>query len=270
MFTSAAPAPSPATNDNEALVLRAGSVLPFRRKAHRAPARQRIYAIGDIHGRADLLKALLYKIGADALDCQAAQTTLVFLGDYIDRGPQSRQVIEHILKLREAGHDLRVLRGNHEAALLDFLSRPETGKHWLALGGAETLYSYGIRAPGRDASPRDLQYAALELNAALPASHLQFLRELETYVQLGDYLFVHAGLRPGRTLAKQTETDLINIREPFLNSRARWPYTVVHGHSPAPEPAQKRGRISLDTGAYATGRLSAVRLEDAEVGFLTT
>lgn len=245
-------------------------VAGLSRKAPQAPAGHTLYAIGDIHGRADLLDALLNKIGADAKTRRSEQATLIFLGDYIDRGPQSRQVVDRLIKLRDHGHDLRFLRGNHEAALLDFLANPERGAAWMALGGAETLYSYGVAPPPRRASADDLRRAADGLSRALPAAHIMFLQRLETFIRLGDYLFVHAGLRPGRPLARQTEGDMLEIRDPFLKSRARWPYVVVHGHSPVPEAEAVAGRIALDTGAYATGRLSAVRLEGESVGFLTT
>jgi serine/threonine protein phosphatase 1 len=244
--------------------------LGFGRKAPQAPPGRCVYAIGDIHGRADLLDTLLNKIGANAKDRPDEQATIIFLGDYIDREPQSRKVIERLLRLRDHGHDLRFLRGNHEAALLDFLVHPAHGRAWMALGGAETLYSYGVSPPGRGASAEDMDLASRALNAALPPAHFEFLQRLETFIRLGDYLFVHAGLRPGRPLDKQTEGDMLEIREPFLKSRARWPYVVVHGHSPVPAATANGGRISMDTGAYATGKLSAVRLEGEQVRFLTT
>jgi serine/threonine protein phosphatase 1 len=210
----------------------------------------------------------LYKIGADAKSGE--QATLIFLGDYVDRGPQSRQVIDRLLRLRDHGHDVRFLRGNHEAALLDFLIHPEEGATWMALGGAETLYSYGVSPPGRRPSAEDLKAASRALSAALPPSHVEFLQRLETFIQLGDYLFVHAGLRPGRPLDRQSEDDMLEIRDTFLKSKARWPYVVVHGHSPVPVAKSAGGRIALDTGAYATGKLSAVRLEGELVTFINT
>jgi serine/threonine protein phosphatase 1 len=241
----------------------------LRRRPKRAPAGQRIYAVGDVHGRADLLAELLAQIEHEER-YRPGRPTLLFLGDYVDRGVHSRQVIDLILALSPARYDLRLLRGNHEAAMLDFLARPETGARWLALGGAETLYSYGVHGAPRSPGLEELVRLSRALAAALPPSHLGFLEGLEAYVRLGDYLFVHAGLRPGRPLARQTEADMLEIREPFLRSRARWPYVVVHGHSPVPVAVQEGGRIALDTGAYATGRLSAVCLEDDSVRFLAT
>jgi serine/threonine protein phosphatase 1 len=195
---------------------------------------------------------------------------LLFLGDYIDRGPQSRAVVDRLLRLRDEGQDVRFLRGNHEAALLDFLENPDTGQVWMAHSGAETLYSYGVSAPGRQGGEADFERASRALKKALPATHLQFFQNLEAFVQLGDYLFVHAGLRPGRPLEKQTESDLLEIREPFLKSRGRWPFVIVHGHSPVNDAASIGGRIALDTAAYATGKLSAVRLEGESTKFLST
>ncbi len=242
---------------------------PLRRRPKCAPAGQRIYAIGDIHGRADLLAELLKQIEEEERH-RPGRPTVLFLGDYVDRGVHSRQVIDLILSLSPARFGLRFLRGNHEAAMLSFLTSPETGARWLGLGGTETLYSYGVSGVPRSPSPEDLVRLSRALATALPPAHLRFLEDLEAFVRLGDYLFVHAGLRPGRPLARQTEEDMLEIREPFLRSRGRWPYVVVHGHSPVPVAVKQGGRIALDTGAYATGRLSAVILEAESVRFLAT
>jgi serine/threonine protein phosphatase 1 len=256
---------APPANDNTPLL------RLLRRRAPQAPIGQRVYAIGDIHGRADLLDDLLMQIDADLRTCAPQdRPALVFLGDYIDRGTQSRQVIDRLLSLSRVRYDCYFLRGNHESALLDFLERPASGQAWLNFGGAETLYAYGVKAPAQGAGEREFRNVANALRAALPDAHLEFMRGLQLYVRLGDYLFVHAGLRPGRSLARQNETDLLEIREPFLKRKARWPFVVVHGHSPVEEATREAGRIALDTGAYATGRLSAVRLEGDSVAFLST
>jgi serine/threonine protein phosphatase 1 len=244
-------------------------LLTGRRPA-RAPAGRRIYAIGDIHGRDDLLEELLAKIGRDAMDSGPDRPTLVFLGDYIDRGVHSREVIDRLMTIPKRQFDTYYLRGNHESALLTFLDRPETGATWLTLGGRETMFSYGVRAPGPNASETEFWRAAAALRAAIPPAHMEFLTRLDLYVRLGDYLFVHAGLRPGRPLAKQAQEDILEIRTPFLKSRARWPFVIVHGHSPVAQATRLAGRIALDTGAFATGRLSAVRLDGASVDFLAT
>lgn len=258
--------PEPA---NESVAPKKAPFWSLRRRPKCTPAGQRIYAIGDIHGRADLLAELLTQI-EEQERYLPGRPTLLFLGDYIDRGVHSREVIDLILSLSPARYDMRFLRGNHEAAMLTFLANPETGARWLALGGTETLYSYGLRGVPRSPGTEELIRLSRALAAALPPTHLRFLESLEAYAKLGDYLFVHAGLRPGRPLARQTETDMLEIREPFLRSRARWPYVIVHGHSPVPVAAKQGGRIALDTGAYATGRLSAVCLEGDSVRFLAT
>lgn len=231
----------------------------------RTPEGRCVYAIGDVHGRADLLDALLERIEADAAGGDhVGLPVLVFLGDYIDRGLQSRAVLDRILAIDPGRFELRFLKGNHEAALLDFLDDPATGPFWMTIGGAETLYSYGVSAPAYDAAPEAYAEAAAALRAAMPAAHLAFLAALELTARYGDYLFVHAGVRPGRSLAAQDERDLLQIRDTFLRHKGRFGFTVVHGHTPAGDVYQDERRIGLDTGAYATGRLSAVRLRDAE------
>jgi serine/threonine protein phosphatase 1 len=230
-----------------------------------APAGARLYAIGDIHGRADLLDDLLARIEADR---NGAPARLIFLGDYVDRGPHARAVIDRLCALQGADHVF--LRGNHEAAMLNFIEAPETGAHWLRIGGDATLVSYGVAPPPRDASPAALQEAAAALRAALPPAHVSFLNSLVLTAQFGDYVFVHAGLRPGRPLEEQTEEDMLEIRKPFLNGAGRWPFVVVHGHSPVERAHRDERRIAVDTGAYATGRLSAVRLDGDQVAFIAT
>lgn len=232
---------------------------------------RRVYAIGDIHGRADLLAALLGRIEADQRQNarSGVQATYVFLGDYVDRGLESRRCIDLILEgpARASAH---FLLGSHDRALLDFLEAPQTGARWIERGGAETLFSYGVRAPDDRTDPAQLRRTSEALSVAMPAAHLDFLRTLKLHVRLGDYLFVHAGLRPGVPLERQTEDDLISIREPFLKSREPWPFVVVHGHSPVPRIHVEAGRIAVDTGAYLTGRLGAVCLEGTAVRQLST
>jgi serine/threonine protein phosphatase 1 len=222
-----------------------------------------IYAIGDIHGRLDLLTPLLQTIRNDiethALNLH--RPMIVFLGDYIDRGPQSRAVVDSILALRQDPTlEIRTLKGNHEQALLLFLESPQFGPTWLAHGGATTLASYNIPPPG----PRD-EAAIFDkvrgaFRDALGDTHLQFFEGLEIFVQEGDYAFVHAGVRWGVPLHEQKEEDLLWIRQDFLNSDACMEFVIVHGHTPVEYPFLGQGRIGVDTGAYATGVLSAVRL----------
>lgn len=231
-----------------------------------------VYAVGDIHGRDDLLQRLLDKIIADHQRTPVLQPppVLVFLGDYVDRGLASRQVIERILGLDPFRFELRCLKGNHEAALTDFLDDPTTGPGWFAIGGAETLYSYGVRAPIGTPDPLALEHAAVALRRAMPERHQTFLRNLELMTQVGDYVFVHAGVNPERPLEDQDEHDLLETREPFAGSRKRPSYIVVHGHTPAADVVMDRRRLCLDTGAYVTGKLSAVRLQDGEVAVIST
>lgn len=228
-----------------------------------------IYAVGDVHGRADLLDQLLARIDEDRPT--GAKAVLIFLGDYIDRGAESRAVIDRMLALQRAAEcEVRFLKGNHEKAMLDFMRQSSTGPAWLSYGGAETLFSYGVRAPPPAASPEEMRRASEALRAALPRDHLEFLKELELFVRYGDYLFVHAGLKPGKPLDLQVEEDLLTIREPFMRSNRKWPFVVVHGHTPEPNVHVDGRRIGVDTGAYATGRLSAVRLEGENVTVLST
>ena len=140
----------------------------------------------------------------------------------------------------------------------------------MRIGGAATLRSYGVSPPTAEGDAAALHAIAAALQGAMPPEHLRFLRGLPVSAQFGDYLFVHAGLRPGRTLERQSETDMLSIRDPFLSSKARWPFVVVHGHSPTTAVFQDERRIGIDTGAYATGRLTAVHLRGAEVKFLST
>jgi diadenosine tetraphosphatase ApaH/serine/threonine PP2A family protein phosphatase len=229
-----------------------------------------VYAVGDIHGRADLLAALLHQIEADAQAAEAKTRTLVFLGDYVDRGPNVRGVIETLLAGLPQGFETHFLKGNHEALLLDFLRDPATLEAWFLNDGDTTMASYGVdtdalyRARARPAEWRDA------FAAALPDAHLRFFRGLELSVSRGDYLFVHAGIRPGVPLAAQTESDLVWIRRPFLDWNEPFEKCVVHGHTPGHELVTRANRICVDTGACFTGRLTAVRLEGANRSFLQT
>lgn len=227
-----------------------------------------VYAIGDVHGCAAELDALLLVI-ADDLDSQAAPRTpppiLIFVGDYVDRGPDSRAVIERIQGLADAGYcEVRTLKGNHEEVLLQFLEDPGVGPEWAAWGGAATLASYGVSAPRLRSDAEGWSRTQVEFAAALPAGHLKFLQELELMTQVGGYLFVHAGVRPGVPLEAQSERDLLWIREDFLDYGRALPKIVVHGHTPTSEPELRPFRIGIDTGAFASGVLTAVRLKGEE------
>ena len=190
-----------------------------------------VCAIGDIHGRLDLLHELEALLVRHAETRPETRRLIVCLGDYVDRGYQSRELIDHLLAAPPAGFERICLLGNHEEFLLRFIESPADGPVWLANGGRETLMSYGVTLPSGTASDDDIARARADFLTALRARHLGFLRALEPYHVEGDYLFVHAGIRPGRPLAGQQTGDLLWIREPFLNSGADHGHIVVHGHT---------------------------------------
>ncbi len=244
------------------------SALPSaksRRKLPRLPDGIRIYAIGDIHGRADLLEETFTRIDADLAKNPAAQNIEVFLGDYIDRGPASRQVLDRLVA-RRLTHQTVFLKGNHEAYLLEFLTNPPILTDWQYLGGLETLMSYGIKPSVNAATPVQTQLA-VELDRELPESHRRFLGGLGLSFTCGDFFFVHAGVRPGIPLKMQHEEDLLGIRRDFLLCEDNFGKIVVHGHTPVMQPDVRPNRINIDTGAFATGRLTCLRLEGGEMHF---
>jgi serine/threonine protein phosphatase 1 len=232
----------------------------------RAPEGVRLYAIGDIHGRVDLLRALHALIAEHGRDFQGLRK-IIYLGDYIDRGIDSRGVIEFLCTEPLEGFEPVFLRGNHDDWLLHFLQDSSHGAGWLCNGGDATLYSYGVHTED-EATPRGsdtlegrLRRAQSELKAALPDHHLHFLNDLVLHHVEGDYFFVHAGVRPGRALDEQSADDLIWIREEFLGSKADFGKVIVHGHSISYEPELLANRIGVDTGACFSGALTAVVLE---------
>lgn len=231
----------------------------------RVPSGWRVYAVGDIHGCDGLLAQLHRAMAKDAASF-GGERKIVYLGDYVDRGPDSRGVIDRLIR-GLPGFSARHLKGNHDAALLDFLAHSETYPAWQNYGGTETLVSYGVRPPRGD-SPAALEETRTAFAAALPPAHLQFLRDLELSVVIGDYLFVHAGIRPGIALDSQSEQDLLWIRDEFLYSSRTYEKIVVHGHTPTDRPVRMSNRIGVDTGAYATGILSCAVLEGSECRFL--
>ena len=234
----------------------------------KAPAGLRIYAIGDIHGNLALLDDLHGQIAADAASGSQLQTVIVYLGDYVDRGLHSRQVIDRLLEGPPAGFRAVHIKGNHEEAVLDFLQDPTFGMQWRNFGGLETLYSYGVDNAGQLATPDAFLKAGNLFSENMPAQHLHFYNALKTSVTLGDYFFTHAGVRPGVPLSQQREEDLLWIREEFLDSPANFGKVVVHGHTPEPDPVLRPNRIGIDTGAYMTGVLTCVVLEDESQRFI--
>jgi serine/threonine protein phosphatase 1 len=232
---------------------------------------QLVYAIGDVHGCYGLLKNLLTEIARDRAErARGRVPMLVFLGDYVDRGPDSAKVVQALVWLaRRGGFALRLLKGNHEQGLLDFLHEPEQGAAWLSFGGAETLVSYGVTPPDAREGHEGLLRARDALLDSLPASHLQLLDDLELLVTVGDYAFAHAGVRPETPLEAQTEADLLWIRKGFLDVAGPFERMIVHGHTWVDaQPQMMEHRMGVDTGAYATGVLTAVRIDGAEVQVL--
>lgn len=242
------------------------------RPAPTVPDGHVVYAIGDIHGRADLLHDLLRLIEADKARRPDLGIVLVTLGDYVDRGPDSRRVIDILAALAaQGGERMVVLKGNHEEALLEFLRDPGTGATWAEHGGRETLLSYGVTPPAGRGDVESWAQARDAFAEKLPERHLKFIQGLQLFATLGDYVFVHAGVRSGTPLDQQDERDLLWIRQEFLSGPA-WSEAavVVHGHTPKPEPIEGPGRIGVDTGAYATGVLTALRLEGDQRSYLRT
>jgi serine/threonine protein phosphatase 1 len=226
----------------------------------------RLYAIGDIHGRLDLLDRLIAAIEKDAKE-QGGDSLTVTLGDYVDRGPKSRGVLDRLSSNPFPG-DFVALKGNHEALLEAFLADPKSGVHWQHLGGLETLHSFGVRV-SRLKGERNYEQASKELQAALTPEQMKFLASLRMSLTVGRYFLCHAGVRPGVPLDQQRDDDLLWIRDEFLDSDLDFGMVVVHGHTPVVEPQVKPNRINVDTGAFATGRLTCVVLEGDRHRFIT-
>ncbi len=225
----------------------------------------RIYAIGDVHGRFDLLEAMVEKIEGDLRASPPGQAIEIFLGDYIDRGPQSCEVVEWLIDAPPLGDRRICLLGNHEAMLLEALADPARLPQWLMNGGEATLASYGL--PTLPPAPAAKHAAMLE---AIPPRHRAFLAGLPRSFELGTYLFVHAGIDPRRPLADQDPEALVWIRRPFLRSTIDFGRIVVHGHTPVEEPDVRENRINIDTGAVFSGHLTCLVLEGAGRRFLRT
>lgn len=234
------------------------------------PDGQRVYAVGDIHGRLDLLDELLAMVAADDAARGAADTMLVLLGDLVDRGADSRGVVERAKALKaDYGDKVRVLIGNHEEAFLGAATGDERAvRFFTRIGGRETILSYGMPLE----TYRDLHMDELAeaLPRLIPADHIAFLQSLEEMVIIGDYAFVHAGIKPGVPLAEQSPKDLRWIREPFLDDMDAHEKFIIHGHTITRQVDEQPNRIGIDTGAYATGRLTAIGLEGQDRWYLQT
>ena len=236
------------------------------RKKPRVPAGVRIYAVGDIHGRVDLLDVVLKRIEVDLEQNPISVPIEVYLGDYIDRGPASREVVDRLVVRNRTFRGV-FLKGNHESYLTGFTTNPLILDEWRQFGGLETLRSYGIVPSINTGADAQVRLAA-SFCEALPASHSGFLNNLRLSFTCGDFFFVHAGVRPGIPLTKQREEDLLWIRQDFLLCEEEFSKIIVHGHTPMLEPDIRPNRINIDTGAYATGRLTCLRLEDDRIDFI--
>ncbi len=232
----------------------------------RLPDGQRIYALSDIHGCADLLERAFQSIDADLRRNTAERVLLVVLGDYIDRGLDSRRTLDLLIE-RSRQDEMVFLKGNHEEVLLSFLQDPTRLHDWRQFGGLQTLISYGLKPPLNPGASEQLDLVR-KFSAVLPPDHKSFLTSLKTSFSCGDFFFVHAGVRPGVALDQQEEEDLLWIRDEFLKSEADFGKFIVHGHTPVREPDLRPHRLNIDTGAYATGRLTLLRIEGAELEFL--
>ncbi len=233
------------------------------------PSGQRVYAIGDIHGRLDLLDDLLERIEADDAARVPVETTLIFLGDLIDRGPESAQVVQRLLDLSIESPAVRFLLGNHEEVFLKALDGEKGAlPFFIKIGGKPTTLSYGITPD----EYLDSDYPALLelLHARVPASHIDFISRFEDVIVVGDYAFVHAGIRPDLPLGDQNIGALRWIRDEFLGHDQPLEKVIVHGHTISDEVEERICRIGLDTGAYATGRLTAMGFEGSERWILQT
>lgn len=225
------------------------------------PPGLRVYAVGDVHGCLDRLVVLHEQIAEDLTTRPVDEAVLVHLGDYVDRGAEVASVVEWLAAGPPVPEATVVnLMGNHELMLLTALASgdEEAARHWLMNGGAESLMSWGV--------PRNAP--AAEWTSRIPVPHLIFLRDLTISHQIGPYMFVHAGIRPGVELAKQTRQDMLWIREPFLSSPLDHGCVVVHGHTPKHQPTVRPNRIGIDTGAVLGGALTCVVLEGNKLGFI--
>lgn len=228
------------------------------------PPDTRIYAIGDIHGRADLLSEITARIDDDIRRRPVAHAIEVYLGDYIDRGPDSKTVVD-LLAVRLVASRAVCLRGNHEAVMEGFLQDPAILPYWLELGGMPTLESYGIALDDENVTAINIHRRFID---AFPRAHELVVQCLRDQFVCGDFLFVHAGIRPGVPIERQDINDLIWIRDEFLDSTRKHERFVVHGHTPVPHPDIRHNRINIDTCAWRTGTLTCAAIEGSTILFL--
>ena len=232
------------------------------------PEGQRVYAVGDIHGCLGLVNDLIARIEADDRARGSAQTQIVFLGDLVDRGPDSAGVVERLITLAETRGNVRFILGNHEEIFLRALDGDmESLRLFVRIGGRETILSYGVSESDYEGTDYEELLALMQTH--VPVRHIEFLKSFEDRIEIGGYVFVHAGVNPARPLEDQNPEDLLWIREPFLSSDADFGRIVVHGHTPGNCPEVRRNRINIDTGAFYTGRLTCLVLEGDSRRFLS-
>jgi serine/threonine protein phosphatase 1 len=243
--------------------------LRLRGRRPSLPAGLRIYAVGDIHGRLDLLNDLLARIDRDRASRPITRSVHVFLGDYIDRGPSSRETIDRLLEHSQSSEAV-FLKGNHEQIAIRGLTDRGPFEQWMRrLGGIETLMSYGLRREELMGGKSIVEIQAA-FHASLPRTHLCFFRDLQLSFACGDFFFAHAGVKPGIDISRQNERDLLWIREDFLTSTDDFGKIIVHGHTPTFEVEVGPNRINIDTGAFATGRLTCLVIEESKLSIIDT
>ncbi|WP_184018553.1 metallophosphoesterase family protein [Sphingobium boeckii] len=249
------------------------NLFRFKKKAAApsaaTPDDQRIYAIGDIHGRLDLFDALLQQIDEDLKSRPRKKTSIILLGDLIDRGPESRGVVERAMALKCGSSSIRFLKGNHEEVFLRALKGDSQVMRFLIrIGGKSTVMSYGVSEEEYNAL--DYEDLTALLMARVPQSHVDFLESFDDMIEMGDYVFVHAGIRPDVELDAQTSSDMRWIRDEFLDCQDSFGKMIVHGHTITEDIEYRSNRIGIDTGAYASGKLTAIGLEGTDVWSLQT
>ena len=235
----------------------------------RVPEGNRLYVIGDIHGRIDLLQQIHNKIQQDAANYPGSKH-LIYLGDYIDRGDHSKDVIDLVLEQPLPGFEATYLRGNHEQSMLDFLQAAEVGHSWFNYGGLATLVSYNVKYNKIPTRKNDFEDIQINLKERVPHAHINFLEKTEFSHIAGNYYFVHAGINPKVALKYQLPEDQLWVREDFVSYNKPHEKIIVHGHSITDEPDLQTNRIGIDTGAYITGKLTCLVLENATQRILQT
>jgi serine/threonine protein phosphatase 1 len=234
------------------------------------PGGVRVYAVGDIHGRNDLFVQLLDQIAADDLLRGSSETQIILLGDLVDRGPSSAQVIETAMQLKQERPNTRFLMGNHEEVFVQACrsANTETVRFFIRIGGEATIMSYPISRT--EYLALDIQELTDRLPGLIPTAHLEFLESFEDQIIIGDYAFVHAGIKPGKSMEEQSPKNLRWIRDEFLDHKGVFEKVIVYGHTIGEDVAESRSRIGIDTGAYESGKLTAIGLEGRERWYLQT